>query len=63
MSAHERLLRIAQAHSQIQMSGGIVSGYCSECDRVWPCPTFIWSTHNRDVLDTWDPDDAARYTA
>jgi hypothetical protein len=57
MTETARLARIAAAHEQEQLGGGIVSGYCIECDRIWPCPTYVWASKDRDVLATWDPDD------
>lgn len=52
-----RLARIAAAHEQRQLGGGIVSGYCAECEHIWPCPTYVWASEDRDVFAAWDPDD------
>ncbi|MHA4776038.1 hypothetical protein L1085_016200 [Streptomyces sp. MSC1_001] len=53
----ERLSRIAQAHSQDTGPGGLTSGNCVECGERSPCPTYVWSTTDRDPLATWDPAD------
>lgn len=52
--AYDALARIAVAHKQTVDAMGGVSGYCCECDQVWPCPTRRWST-----LSVRDPDTAA----
>jgi hypothetical protein len=36
---------------------GVVSGYCMECERIWPCPTFQWANGDRDVNDAWEGSD------
>lgn len=58
MCPHEaRLHRIAEAHTpQTDRAGGI-SGYCPECERVYPCPTLVWATTPRNSWDVWDPAD------
>lgn len=53
----DRLSRIAEAHSEHLGDGGFTFGDCNECGHVWPCPTRIWATTDRDVLATWDPAD------
>jgi hypothetical protein len=58
--ARGRLDKIAQMHQHTQMGGGIVSGYCSECDHVWPCPTYDWARPDSDrdpTLSAWDRQD------
>lgn len=55
-----RLLgRIHEAHAKDVDAHGGTSGYCVECGRVWPCPTYAWSENgDRDpLLDCWDPAD------
>lgn len=34
-------------------------GLCNECDRDWPCPTYVWATDgDRDPgISCWDPAD------
>ena len=55
MDAKTRLLRITQAHRQnVDIHGG-TSGYCIECELVWPCPTYRWATEDGlDINCTWD---------
>lgn len=57
MSASERLLRIAEAHTSRSFSGGLTDGLCCECSRPWPCPTLVWALADRDPLASWDPAD------
>lgn len=57
--AADRLARIAEAHQQGEYAAGVTSGYCTDCDQVWPCPTYVWATTNRSPLATWDPADDA----
>lgn len=57
MTPRDRLARIADAHHQHVSTHGITSGYCRECDLAWPCPTYIWATHDRDLFAPWDPAD------
>jgi hypothetical protein len=55
---HGRLNKIAQAHSKNSGEMGLTSGLCDECDHLWPCPTYVWATEQRDsVLACWDPAD------
>jgi len=52
-----RLERIAEAHcKQVDDHGG-TTGDCNECGWTWPCPTYVWSTSDRDSLATWNPAD------
>ena len=53
----DRLGRIAQAHVKDVGEGGLTSGVCVECYQVYPCPTYVWATKDRDPLATWDPID------
>ncbi len=57
MGAEASLSAIASAHVQGQAAGGMVDGYCIECDRAWPCPTSLWATGQRDSNACWDPRD------
>lgn len=52
-----RLQRIAEAHQQHVDEHGGTSGYCTECDHAWPCPTWSWAATDRDALACWDPAD------
>lgn len=52
-----RLSRIAQAHVKDTDEHGGSNGICVECYQVYPCPTVVWATKDRDVLATWDPVD------
>lgn len=55
INARDRLARIAEAHVQEVGAGGLTSGYCLECDRTWPCPTYDWASGTRtDPLGTWE---------
>lgn len=56
-SPEARLARIAEAHGERLGDGGFTFGDCLECGHVWPCPTRIWATTDRDPLATWDPAD------
>lgn len=53
----DRLSRIAQAHKKDVDSAGGTHGVCVECYQVYPCPTVVWATKDRDPLATWDPID------
>ena len=58
-SSH-RLLTIARAHRTNVDEHGGVSGYCLECELVWPCPTFRWATELGVTSNcSWDLDDCA----
>jgi hypothetical protein len=53
-----RLARIAEQHGKAVDEHGGTSGYCTECNWSWPCPTRAWAVSDRDpVLDAWDPAD------
>lgn len=39
-SASEQLERIKNMHRKSEGEGGMTSGYCCECDYLWPCPTY-----------------------
>lgn len=59
--AYDALARIAGAHVQTVDGAGGTSGYCSECDQTWPCPTRRWATLSVGNPDTsaWDdPNDS-----
>jgi hypothetical protein len=56
-NAYDALHRIAEAHRQVVDAAGGVSGYCCECDQVWPCPTRKWATLSvGNPLGPWDTD-------
>lgn len=51
-----RLDRIAQAHAKDVDDHGGTFGDCAECDRPWPCPTYVWATTDRNSLAApWNP--------
>lgn len=54
-----RLARIAEMHGKNVDEHGGTSGYCTECERAWPCPTFQWSTMEVDALCSNDLRDCA----
>ncbi len=60
MSVQTRLYRIAYAHQKYFDGHGGTDGDCHECGHVWPCPTFVWATTDRSVLDPWNPMDDER---
>ncbi|MGW3973854.1 hypothetical protein ACWEFD_31765 [Streptomyces ardesiacus] len=53
----DRLECIAQAHAKEITASGMTSGLCVECEHLWPCPSYVWATTDRDPLATWDPAD------
>jgi hypothetical protein len=53
----EALARIAEAHVKWVQHDGSTSGDCAECIRLWPCPTYVWATDDRDSMACWDPID------
>lgn len=57
MTLDGRLERIAQAHHKYVDASGGTWGRCTECDLVWPCPTYVWATDDRNFLQPWDPAD------
>lgn len=52
-----QLARIAEMHTKHVTAGGMTSGDCDECWLIWPCPTYVWATTDRDPLAPWDPSD------
>ena len=55
-----RLLRIEQAHQQLADAHGVTSGYCIECELIWPCPSYRWATEDGvTIMCSWDLDDCA----
>lgn len=55
--AYEALSRIAEAHRQNIDAAGGVSGFCGECDQIYPCPTRRWATLSvTDPFAAWDND-------
>jgi hypothetical protein len=57
IDAEALLSKIAHAHVQGQVEGGMVDGICVECDRQWPCPTYRHAMGQRHHNATWNPDD------
>lgn len=58
MSTVDRLARIADAHAREVLACGLFDDVCIECDRAWPCPTYVWATTERSpTFDPWDPAD------
>lgn len=57
MDAQGYLSAIASAHARETAPGGMVGDYCIECERRWPCPTYLWADGQRDTLDCWEPAD------
>lgn len=55
--AQGRLSAIAAAHARETAPGGMVGDFCIECDRRWPCPTYLHANGDRSTLDCWDPAD------
>lgn len=53
----ERLGRIADNHQQERGDGGMVGSYCTECQWVWPCPTYRFANGDADALDPWRDDE------
>jgi hypothetical protein len=51
------LERIAEAHRKNVDQHGGTDGMCSECNRRWPCPTYVWASSPRDSLACWNPAD------
>jgi hypothetical protein len=41
-------------------AAGGVTGFCSECERKWPCPTYLWTFDSLnggpDILQAWEPE-------
>lgn len=54
---HDRLQRIASAHAKNVLDNGLTDGCCTECGALWPCPTYVWATEERDINACWDPTD------
>lgn len=52
-----RMDRISEAHTPKPDAIGGVTGYCPECTLRHPCPTWVWSSTERDSLLPWDPND------
>jgi hypothetical protein len=57
MEAGQRLSAIASAHARETGPAGMVGDYCIECERRWPCPTYLWANGDRDTNRCWDPND------
>lgn len=57
LDAEGRLSSIAAAHARETAPGGMVGDYCIECERRWPCPTYLHANGDRNALDCWDPAD------
>jgi len=52
----QRILSVVEAHTPRSDAMGGVSGFCPECDWVWPCRTYHlakgWDWHECDE-DRW----------
>lgn len=60
LAMRDRMGKIASMHRKDVAAGGMTSGYCSECNWLWPCPTYDWAreTSDRDpLLGPWDRSD------
>lgn len=46
---------ITKLHRKTDIGGGMTSGYCAECDVVWPCRTYHLAMGWGDTFDEcWD---------